>query len=337
MPRTIQCNNCGVVLNLPPHVKAGKRLKCPRCATKFVVSETDASSMSTVPGTSDAAPTSFDLEKLPPILDDLPNATSEGDLRDTFNLPLSGGTAAQRGETVAHPATADAAALFADHGPSKRKITAAEARSRARRCSHCGSGVPAGMSICPTCGTDQETGMRVGLEDDLAPPPPARLQGPPLDIAIIGGICATGGIILSLLSVIQSTRGQSSLEHYGWLVVALVGAFGVFACVQLIRGKSAKALMLALTLGVVVNLIGMVAYPIVKPLLDDPESSIIRDGKPQDADASDLVIKPFEDRIDSQRVAVGSGVIVLYAALSLYLMSPRVKKYIFQCRPDRGF
>ena len=36
--------HCGVVLNLPAHVQAGKRLKCPRCATRFVVSEADASS-----------------------------------------------------------------------------------------------------------------------------------------------------------------------------------------------------------------------------------------------------------------------------------------------------
>ena len=55
-------------------------------------------------------------------------------------------------------------------------------------------------------------------------------------------------------------------------IVALVSAFGIFACVQLLRGKSAKTLMLALTLGVVVNLIGMVAYPVFKTFLDDPSS-----------------------------------------------------------------
>ena len=34
---------------------------------------------------------------------------------------------------------------------------------------------------------------------------------------------------------------------------------------------------------------------------------------------------------------IGSGFVVLYAVLSLYLMSPQVKKYIFRCRPDREY
>ena len=333
MPQTIQCKNCGVVLNLPPHVKAGKRLKCPRCATRFVVSETDASSISTVPGTTDAALTSFDLEKRPPSTDDLPSATSEGDLRDTFDLPLSGGRDAEQGSAVSAPATADAAALFADSGPSKRRPTAAEARSRARRCSHCGGGVPPGMSICQTCGTDQETGMRVGLEDDLAPPAPPRPDGPPLHVAIVGGMCGTGALILALAGAIQSTRGQSSLENYWWLGVAIVSAFGVFACVQLLRGKSARTLLLALTVGVVFNLIGMVAYPVIEPFLEDPAASPPPIVDPANNDNPD--VPTFVDKFNAQRVVIGSGLVVLYAVLSLYLISPQVKKYIFRCRPDR--
>jgi phage FluMu protein Com len=335
MPRTIQCSKCGVVLNLPPQVGAGKRLKCPRCATKFVVSDKDASSISTVPGMSDAAPTSYEMPKWPPSGDELPNATSEGDLRDTFDLPLSGGSADQRGETSSSPATADAAGLFADSGPARRRVSAAEARAKARRCSHCGSGVPPGMSICQTCGTDQETGMRVGLEDDLAPPPPMRPQGPPLHIAVVGGLVGTGGIILALLGVIQSTRGSSDLDRYAWLVVAFVSAFGIFAAVQLIRGKSAKQLMLATTLGVVLNLLGLVAYPVLAPLIEGP--AVDTNVKVEDTDDhAGIVIKPFEDRIDSQRIKVGVGFVLLYAVLSMYLISPPVKKYIFQCRPDRG-
>jgi phage FluMu protein Com len=337
MPQTIQCNKCGVVLNLPAHVAPGKRLKCPRCATRFVVSETDASSISTVPGAADAALTAFDLEKRPPSTDDLPNATSEGDLRDTFDLPLisgrDAGRDAEQGGAVS-TGTADAAGLFADHGTSKRRPTAAEARARARRCSHCGGGVPPGMSICQTCGTDQETGLRVGLEDDLAPPPPSRPDGPPLHVAIVGGLCGTGGLILALVGAIKSTRGESSLENYGWLVVALVAAFGIFACVQLLRGRSARTLMLALTLGVVVDLVGMVAYPIVKTFLDDPTPPVLSF---QPEDPNDPNPTSFLDKFDAHRVGVGAAVLVLYAVLSLYLMSPQVKKYIFRCRPDREF
>jgi phage FluMu protein Com len=341
MPRTIQCTKCGVVLNLPAHVSAGRRLKCPRCTTRFVVTEEDASSVSTVPGQTDAALTSFDLEKRPPSVDDLPIATSEGNLRDTFDLPLMSGRDAEQASMGGPvPVASDAAALFADSGPTRRKPTAAEARARARRCVHCGGGVPPGMSICQTCGTDQETGMRVGLEDDLAPPPPPRPAGPPLHVAIIGGICATSGIILALTGAIQSTRGTSDIEKYWWLTLALVSAFGIFACVQFMRGKSARVFMLALTMGVAVNVIGLIVYPIVRTVIIDPVDDAPTkkvETSPDDPIAPAITFKPFEDRMDSKRIVVGSAVVVLYAILSLYLMSPPVKKYIFQCRGDRSY
>ena len=280
----------------------------------------------------DAAPTSFDMEKRPPSADDLPSATSEGDLRDTFELPLTGGHDFERGE--AGPATADAAGLFLDHGASKRRVTAAEARSRARRCVHCGSSVPQGMSICPTCGTDQETGMRVGLDDDLTPPPPPRPQGPPLHVSIVGGLCGTVAIIALLGGVIESTRGQTSIEHYAWLTLAGVSAFAIFGCVQFIRGKSAKLLLLALTLGMGVDVLGLVAVPLIQPMLED-QDQIVKTRKPQDLDESDVEIKSFEDRINTQKIQLGVLVIVIYAILSVYLTSSPVKKYMFQCRPDR--
>jgi hypothetical protein len=285
---------------------------------------------------SDAAPTSFDLEKLPPLVDDLPNATSEGDLRDTFELPLMGGRDAERGEAASSPATADAAGLFQDLGTSKRRVTAAEARSKARRCTHCGSSVPQGMSICPTCGTDQETGTRVGLDDDLAPPPPRRPQGPPLHISIIGGLCGTAAIIAMLTGVILSTQGQSSVEHYAWLVLAAVSAFAIFGSVQFIRGKSAKVLLLALTIGMGVDVLGLVAVPIVQPMLED-QDQIVKEVKPQGPDESNIEIKSFEERINLPKIKLGVVVILIYAILSVYLTSNSVKKYIFQCRPDRDY
>jgi hypothetical protein len=324
-------------LNLPAHIAVGKRLKCPKCATRFVVSEDDASSLSGLPGQADAANTAFDLEKRPPSREDLPIPTSEGDLRDTFDLPLvgGGGRDAERGGADAGFGTADAASLFQDDGPSKRRPTAAEARSRARRCTHCGGGVPQGMSLCPTCGTDQETGMRVGLADELAPPPPPRPQGPPLHVAIIGGLCGTAGLIFTLVGVIQSTRGESNLQNYAWLVLALVSGFGVYACIQFIRGKSVKLLMLALALAVAVDVIGLIAFPIVQAMIADPDHIRI-EVKPSELEDSNIGIQPFEDRIDTQKIGFGVTIILIYAVLSLYLMSPAVKKYLFLARGERG-
>jgi phage FluMu protein Com len=336
MPRTIQCNRCGVILNLPAQIAAGKRLKCPKCATRFVVSPDDASSLSTLPGQADAANTSFDLEKRPPSRDDLPIPTSEGDLRDTFDLPLvsGGGREAERGQATVGSVTSDAAALFKDDGPSRRRPTAAEARARARRCTHCGGGVPQGMSLCPICGTDQETGTRVGLEDDLAPPPPPRSQGPPLHVAVVGGLCATGGLILTLWGVIQSTRSESSLQNYSCLVVALVAAFGVYACVQFIRGKSVKLLMLALALGVAVNVVGLIALPLIQAMVDDTDQ-IVREVKPSDLGDSNVGIRSHEERINFEKIKLGVAFMLVYAVLSLYLMSPPVKKYLFLARGER--
>jgi hypothetical protein len=336
MPQTIQCARCGIVLNLPPHVQVGKRLKCPRCANRFVVSDADASSLSTLPGPADAAWTSFDLEKRPTSPAELPIPHSERDLRETFDLPLVSGREAERGEVVSGPGPADVAALFKDDAPSKRRPTPAEARARARRCSHCGGFVPQGMSICVTCGTDQDTGMRVGLADDLAPPPPLRSPGPPLHVSIIGGLCATGGIILMLLGVIQSTRGKSDMQNFGWLTLALVSAFGIYACVQFIRGKSARLLMVALALGVAIDVVTLIAWPILHSMLED-QDKIITQVKPRDLDDTDVRFRPFEERIDTQKITLGIGLILIYALLSLYLISPQVRKYVHHSRAERDF
>ena len=48
-----------------------------------------------------------------------------------------------------------------------------------------------------------------------------------------------------------------------------------------------------------------------------------------------MQIKRWEDRLDTNRIALGVAVILVYALLSMYLISPPVKKYI-RSRSDRG-
>ena len=92
-----------------------------------------------------------------------------------------------------------------------------------------------------TCGTDQETGLRVGLEDDLVPPPPPRPQGPPLHISIIGGLLRNHRHHFDASRAASNrSRAQPAPGIYAWLALALVSALGIFGCVQLIRGKSAQ-------------------------------------------------------------------------------------------------
>jgi hypothetical protein len=317
-----------VILNIPAGAKAGKRLKCPRCGSKFAITEAEASSESTFPGLDNATPMSgYEMEKGPPAPDDVPIPTAEGDLRETFDLPLAGGREAERGQALPQPQTADVGGLFVESGPAKRKQTAAEARATARRCVQCGGVVPRGMSICVTCGTDQESGMRVGLEDDLAPPPPPPSHGPPVHIATIGGLCATASLIFLLAAIVQSTRSESALGLPGWLAVAMVPAFAIFASIEFIRGRSARLLLVALTLGVVVDVLALIAWPIVEVVTQD-QDKIVTVVRPQSADDTNTELKPMEERLDTRKIMVGIGLIVLYAVVSLYLISPPVKRYI---------
>jgi phage FluMu protein Com len=335
MPRTIQCNHCGIILNLPAHTKAGKRLKCPRCGTRFEVTEAEASSHSTVPGLTDAAPTStYEIPKRPPSLDDLPIPSAPGDLRETFELPLISGRQAEHNAAGPAPAVGDAAALFDDRAAPKKKVFAADARAKARRCTLCGGIVPVGMSTCMSCGLDQETGIRLVDDEDLLPAGPPRSSGPPVHVAIIGGLCAAAALILMLVAATQSVRGTSDWRQYGWLFLAVISAYGIYTTVEFIRGRTAKLLMVALMLGIVVDLMALVALPIFEVLLEDPQH-IIRVDTNHDGtlDDSDISIKPPEERIDMRRIVYGISVIVVLAILYLYLMSPPVKKYIHSRAP----
>ena len=64
---------------------------------------------------------------------------------------------------------ADVLALFQDEPKTNRKPKGAEARAKARRCPDCGGVVGVGMSLCNTCGLDLDTGQRTVA--------PGRLRG----------------------------------------------------------------------------------------------------------------------------------------------------------------
>ena len=337
MPQTTQCNWCGSILNLPPGIKPGKRFKCPRCGSKFSVSEKDASSASTAPGMHDAtAASAFDMQKNRELADDLPGSLGGGDLREAFDLPLTLGSARdmERNDAGRGSQAADAAALFQDQ-PARRKQTAAEARSQSRRCVTCGTGVPRGMSICSVCGTDQESGLRVGLEDDFAPGPPPAPQGAPAHVSITGMLVIAGSLVLMILAIISAAKAETSIELLSWLALGMVSGFGIYAAVQFIRGKSVRLLLVALTLGAIVDVMTLIALPLLQPFMQDPENIVNPVTPDENSDDAPVGIRPFEDRIDLKRIMIGIGLILVYTLVSLYLISPTVKKYI-QSHGDRG-
>jgi serine/threonine-protein kinase len=214
MPRTISCQKCGIVLNLPARIAAGKRLKCPACGGRFEVSEKDANTASTAPGDADAdLASSRDFGRRPPSADELEVSLADGDLCDFFELPK--GTAAEIEKSAVSerkPTISDAEALFQEELARKKKLSAAEARARARRCMICGGVVAAGTSICPSCGVDQEMGMRIGLEEDQAPLAPPRLSLSrslvrmalsALALPVVGIACAIGWLLERLQRSLQ--------------------------------------------------------------------------------------------------------------------------------------
>src|SRR4051812_14666402 len=159
MPRTILCQKCAVILNLPDQVTAGKKMKCPKCGYRFEITERDANSASMPPGPANAAiASSHEVAKRPPSNAELPLLAADHDLRDMFDSPLASAAAIERAAVSTQTrGVSDAEALFQDEPARRRKPKGAEARAQNRRCSNCGGVVPVGMSICSSCGVDQDT------------------------------------------------------------------------------------------------------------------------------------------------------------------------------------
>jgi hypothetical protein len=183
------------------------------------------------------------------------------------------------------------------------------------------------MSICVSCGVDQESGMRVGLEDDLAPPPPQAPSGPPIHIAVVGGLLGVAALILLVFSLIRSVGGEESWQFCGWLCLALVSGFSIYAVVQFIRLKTVKLLMVALALGVVIDVMVLIAMPLFMAHFAEPDKVVTQVTAPsENPDDASVQIKPFDERLDTGSLSWGFTFLVVYAALSIYLMSPAVRK-----------
>lgn len=318
MPRTIQCNQCGIILNLPEN-SSGKRLKCPKCGTKFVVGPDSSQYPATERSDVDASAASSMVNLPSGGHGDFSLPTSSGDLRDTFDLPMMTEAAAGSAGAVKPQTAADALMLFDEKKTAPRRKLAAEARSQARRCPTCGGVVPVGMSICSSCGLDLESGSRVQLDDDLMPEAPMRIQGPPLPLTVIGLVSLIGSLILGAYSAVQYfVQGVEGCQYF--IPVCL---FGAFSAVHLLRGRTAKLLIVALTLGAMIDVVALIALPIFKA---NQETKIVN-VKPQadDPDAAPFAIEAPTAHLDTQTLGLGIAILLLYAATSAYLASPSVR------------
>lgn len=244
--------------------------------------------------------------------------TAAGDLRETFDIPL------MMEEATAPVAksrrTADPVSLFEDSGPTKRRTGGAEARSRVRKCPTCGGMVPPGMSLCSFCGLDLETGQRVEPEDLYdEPPPPARAPSIPVGIGLVGGMTFVVSVVLALLSFMRWMGNQEGYEFLG-----LVCMFGIFASVQFLRGKSSKLLLLALTLGALVDIVALIVLPIYRANIDEAvPAAVVDPGEMVDGPP----IQPYSERIDLVSISWGLGLLMVYTIVMLYVCTPGVRRH----------
>lgn len=257
------------------------------------------------------------------MAEDMPLPMAEGDLRETFDIPLM-----TEADTSPAPRGADAVALFKDSPPAPRRPAHAEARSKARRCPTCGGVVPMGMSLCSSCGLDLETGHRIGFADeDLnAVPQTGRNTGMPMGIAIVGTTAVLGSAVLMIFSLVRWFRAGEGFEF-----LALVCLFGIFAGVQFLRGKTVKLLLVALSLGALIDVVALIALPVYNAM----ESAAITPGNPtappegtsEEVEEAPAVIHSYVQDLDPNKITWGIALLLVYAALVLYLSSPPVRRY----------
>jgi hypothetical protein len=300
-------------------------MKCPKCGARFVLDAEALRAPSGEPSDHDASPDTS--QELPKRDDPISLPVSPGDLRDTFDLPLMTEAAAPTEESIpsaAKPQAADALALFNEPAkPKPKRPSAVESRSKGRRCPTCGGFVPPGMSLCSKCGLDLESGTRIDLDDDLMPQVAPKKPSAPLAVMVIAILCLVGSAVLTLLSFGFWLSGKD-----GWQYFIPVWLFGVFASVHLLRGHSAKFLIMALTLAAVCDVFGLIAVPVFEA---NAEARIV-ERRPTDPGDEDVAIEPAWKRLDTQRMGLGIGLLLVYAGVCFYLISPNVRRHYSSSR-----
>ena len=348
MTRIIHCPNCRVELTIP-EAAGSRRLKCPKCATRFYPDGPKKSAPAPKKPAAGAGPPK--KAKVPPSSRDLKTfgghgdadvPTASGDLRDVFDVPLldeddrPASSGRRPRPPSGYPAVSDAEALFRDDDPIPSRRRGAEARLHPRRCPTCGSVVPAGMSLCERCGLDLDTGQRMVLDViEEEAPPLAEPSGPPFSVVMIGVMGILCGGALAFVSFAQ-------LGGLGGGSLGVVSLFGVIASFQFLAGKTMKPLVAALLIGAVVDVVVLIAMPVIlanmEPVLapgvageapPQPETPQA-DEKGANSDDNDPVVPqvaPIWDRLD--KFQLFSGILILLAdgVLLVYLSSATVRQH----------
>ncbi len=347
MARVVQCPECSVELTIPEEAGA-KRLRCPKCSTRFHPEPPGGTKPPTAQRGSAAEkrpePRPVSRVKVPPSsgAHDIPllgGRSGEHPRLPSGDLPVFAELSSLDDlpvSRVAPPVVTDAEALFRDDPAPVKKRPPAEARREARRCPSCGGFVLGGMSLCNRCGLDLDTGIRHKADDyldDIAEPEITDQPGTPISVLLIGLTTLAGSVALGLLSVF-------SFEGIGRICLTLTCLFGVIAAVQFLQGRTYKALVVALLLGGAVNVVTMIVLPVVwaeYQATPDPNAELdagITATSPESTNPEvDLsadpteVTAPIARMIDMSRVATGVALLFADALLLVWISLPNVQEH----------
>jgi hypothetical protein len=182
------------------------------------------------------------------------------------------------------------------------------------------------MSLCNRCGLDLDTGQRHVLEELFEEPPtPKRASGPPMGILVVGGLALAASLAAGVVAIGFSL--QEGASQLGYLALAAVAFFGVYAAVQFLRGRSARLIVLTLLLGAAIDVVALIAMPIYAannpqqvefgPILALPGD----EGAPQ--------VEGVAQRFAQQwwKIKWGIGLLLFDAGALIYLTTPGVRRH----------
>lgn len=353
MALSIQCPGCRAVLNLPDGA-AGRRMRCPKCAERFYAdgpasANTPLAKPATggAPAVDRARPASGSLSDLPKPKVAAPSTkaghgdvdlpTAAGDLRDTFALPLLMEDDAPAASKPPGAREADALALFEEEPRAPRRMTGGDARAHDRRCPTCGFVVPRGMSLCSSCGLDLDTGTRFDVDEMLeeAPPPPSR-PSLPIGVGVVGVTTMLASIVLGVAALVIYAGGKAADYSWGYLLLATVCGFGIYASYKFLARRSLKLLLIALGLALAIDVLALIALPVfeasVQVMPEDLEGAPFDPGIEAQLDPSfdpeaPPRIKPVAERLDQRQVSWGIAIMLGIAGVFVYVTTPGVRRH----------
>ena len=79
--------------------------------------------------------------------------------------------------------------------------------------------------------------------------------------------------------------------------------------------------MIALTFGLAIDIVAMIAMPVF--YANTEAKPVTHTGPIDHPDQSDIAIPSVVDQLDTQKLSLGITLIIVYAGVTIYLVSPR--------------